>query len=320
MTYLLLDTDIGTDVDDALALAYLIGSPELDLIGVTTVHGNAPLRAQIARALLDAGGREDVPVVAGRSRPLRGSSVAGFHWNELWGHEGLGLIAPEDLLGEDLSPERDDAARFIIDQARLHPGELRVIAVGPVTNLARALQLEPALADLLESVVIMGGIVEREKVAWAAHFETNLNADPGAAEIVLESAIRTTLVPLEVTLQVFLEPAHLDRLRSSGKQVAASLLRLIAEMREPFLAFNERNGLDGSDFDERTYMHDPLAVYVATQTSHVSVRETLIAVGWEGDAIRTLEVESGGRAMGVCSDVETGVFVEHWMRAVLSAR
>jgi len=83
MTQLLLDTDIGTDVDDALALALLIAERDVDLVGVTTVHGHAPLRAAIARSMLEVSDKRHVPVGAGRSTPLRRSSVDGFHWNEM---------------------------------------------------------------------------------------------------------------------------------------------------------------------------------------------------------------------------------------------
>jgi len=83
MTRLILDTDIGTDVDDAVALALLIAQADVDLVGVTTVHGHAPLRAAIARSLLEVSDKRHVPVVAGHSTPLRRSSVDGFHWNEI---------------------------------------------------------------------------------------------------------------------------------------------------------------------------------------------------------------------------------------------
>src|SRR6185312_210748 len=171
MAVYLLDTDVGTDVDDALAIAYLASRRDVELAGVTTVHGNAPLRAEIARGLLQAAGRQ-VEVVAGRSAPLRRSAVANFHWDELWGHEGVGLVPTATEFPPDGDPERDDAARFIIEAARKHPG-LTIITIGPVTNLARALELGPDLPARVGRVVMMGGLIDRAKVTWGAHFETN---------------------------------------------------------------------------------------------------------------------------------------------------
>ena len=317
MTQLLLDTDIGTDVDDALALALLIAEPDVDLVGVTTVHGHAPLRAAIARSLLEVSPKAHVPVVAGRSTPLRRSSVEGFHWNEMWGHEGAGVLTDTERQVPDDDPTREDAARFIIDAAEAAREPLSVLTVGPVTNLALALQMEPGLAGALGPVTIMGGIVERHMVAWPASFETNLNSDPLAAAIVLGSGLDITLVPLEVTLQVYLDRADRDRLEADGGPVSQKLVRLIEEMRDPFLAFAGRYGLDGSHFDERTYLHDPLAVHAALGGAHTTLRDAAIAVEYEGQILRTIDHPERRPNMRVCSAADGPGFVADWMDAVV---
>lgn len=316
-TQLLLDTDIGTDVDDALALALLIAQRDADLVGVTTNHSHAPLRAAIAGALLEATDKADVPVVAGRSEPLRRSSVEDFHWHEMWGHEGAGVLTDDERRIADSDPTREDAARFIISAAEQASDGLRVVTVGPVTNLALALQMEPGLPEALGPVTIMGGLVDRAAVAWPAYFETNLNADPLAAEVVLGSSLDLTLVPLEVTLQVHLSRADRDRLRRDGGPVSQKLVRLIDEMREPFLAFNDRYGLDGSDFDERTYLHDPLAVHVALGSRHATVRDAHIAVEYEGQILRTVEHPERRPNMRVCIAADGPAFVADWLDAVI---
>lgn len=318
MTQLLLDTDIGTDVDDALALALLIAKPDVDLIGVTTVHAHAPLRAAIARSLLEVSERRHVPVVAGRSTPLRRSSVKGFHWNEMWGHEGAGVLSDEQRRIPDEYPTREDAARFILDAAESARDRLAVLTVGPVTNLALALQMEPGLARALGPVTIMGGIVERHMVAWPATFETNLNADPLAAAIVLGSGLDITLVPLEVTLQVYLDGADRRRLATDGGPVSRRLVRLITEMREPFLRFASKYGLDGSQFDERTYLHDPLAVHVALDGTHATLRDANIAVEYEDQILRTIDHPERGPNMRVCCAADGPAFVADWMNAVVA--
>lgn len=318
MTQLLLDTDIGTDVDDALALALLIAEPDVDLVGVTTVHCHAPLRAAIARSLLEVSAKRHVPVVAGRSTPLRRSSVEGFHWNELWGHEGAGVLTDAERRLPDEEPAREDAARFILDAAERAEDRLAVVTVGPVTNLALALQMDPGLAGALGPVTIMGGIVERHMVAWPATFETNLNSDPLAAAIVLGSGLDITLVPLEVTLQVFLDRADRDRLATDGGPVSQKLVRLIEEMRDPFLAFAAKYGLDGSHFDERTYLHDPLAVHAALGGAHTTLRDAAIAVEYEGQILRTIDHPERRPNMRVCAAADGAAFVADWMEAVVA--
>jgi len=317
MTRLLLDTDIGTDVDDALALALLIAEPDVDLVGVTTVHGHAPLRAAIARSLLEVSDKRHVPVVAGRSTPLRRSSVEGFHWNEMWGHEGVGVLSDAERQVPDDDPAREDAARFILDAAEAAREPLAVLTVGPVTNLALALQMEPGLAGVLGPVTIMGGIVERDMVAWPASFETNLNSDPLAAAIVLGSGLDITLVPLEVTLQVYLDRADRDRLAADGGPVSQKLVRLISEMRDPFGGFAAKYGLDGSHFDERTYLHDPLAVHAALGGAHTTLRDASIAVEYEGQILRTIDHPERDANMRVCSAADGPAFVADYMDAVV---
>ena len=315
-TQLLLDTDIGTDVDDALALALLIADPDADLAGVTTAHAHAPLRAAIAGALLAGTASRDVPVTAGRSRPLRRSSVKDFHWHQMWGHEGAGVLTDSERSLPDPEPEREDAARFIIESAERAEGRMGLVTVGPVTNLALALQMEPGLPEILGPVTIMGGIVDKSLVAWPASFETNLNGDPLAAAIVLGSSLEMTLVPLEVTLQVYLSREGRDRLAERGGPLARKLDRLIEEMREPFLAFADKYGLDGSNFDERTYLHDPLAVHVALGGEHATLTDAHVAVEYEGQILRTISHPERRPNMRVCTAVNGRAFVADWLAAV----
>ena len=164
----------------------------------------------------------------------------------------------------------------------------------------------------------MGGIVDREAVSWPAYHETNLNADPLAAEVVLGSALDLTLVPLEVTLQVYLSQADRDRLARDGGPVSQKLVRLIAEMREPFLAFSDKYGMDGSHFDERTYLHDPLAVHVALGGQHAVVRDAHVAVEYEGQILRTVEHPERRPNVRVCTAVDGGAFVADWLDAVVA--
>src|SRR5262245_22912722 len=143
---IVLDTDIGTDVDDALALALALASPELELVAVTTVSGDSTLRARIAARILALGGRAEVPVHAGCTEPLGGT--AGFAW---FGHEGTGIL---DESRDALAPEpAADALSRLFRQV----DDLELVTVGPLTNVAVALERDPALARRIVRLTAMGG-------------------------------------------------------------------------------------------------------------------------------------------------------------------
>src|SRR5262249_27868961 len=143
---IVLDTDIGSDVDDALALGLALASPELDLVAVTTVSGDTTVRARIAARLLALAGRADVPVYAGCSEPLGGG--AGFAW---FGHEGEGLL---DGARGAVAPEH--AVDALLRLFREQDG-LELVTIGPLTNVAEALERDPALARRVVRLTAMGG-------------------------------------------------------------------------------------------------------------------------------------------------------------------
>ncbi|MFG1910425.1 nucleoside hydrolase [Kribbella sp. NPDC048928] len=198
MRSLILDSDIGSDVDDAMALAQLLGSPEVELAEVHTVYGDTRLRAQLARRYGVLAGRE-LTVVPGLAEPLSGRKV----W---WaGHEGTlheGLAA--ETISADSAPER------LVELLRAHPGELDVAAIGPLTNVAKALQLEPQAAWWIRHLWVMGGSFGDDVS------EHNFKSDDVAAQLVLTSGIPTTITGLQITRQVTIESARLARIRAAG--------------------------------------------------------------------------------------------------------
>lgn len=219
---LIIDCDPG--VDDAVALMLAFGSPDVELLAISTVGGNAPLKktTRNARMLRQIAGREDVPVHAGAERPLRRkpADAAAFH-----GEEGLGFMAP-------FSPSKPVAdghgVDAIIDPVMARePGTVTLAVLGPLTNLALALRKEPAIAARLGAVAIMGG-ARREGGNITASAEFNVWADPEAAHEVLCSGCPVVMFGLDVTHQVRADDARIARIAAIGTpqaDTAAAMMR-----------------------------------------------------------------------------------------------
>lgn len=211
---IILDCDPG--VDDALATVFAAGSPELDLVGVTTVAGNVTLDKTTANALrLQEFLGGEWPVTAGSSAPLlRPLSTGDAH-----GEDGLGgATLPAPAAGA----RPGHAAEFIIEALRAAPGDITLVATGPLTNIALAVRLEPKLPELVRDFVIMGGSSSRGNVTPAAEF--NIATDPDAAAVVFGAGWTVTMVGLDVTLQAVASPDVMARLGTLGRLAGELLL------------------------------------------------------------------------------------------------
>jgi len=235
----ILDTDIGTDVDDCLALALILSSSELELEGVTCVYGDVLLRARMALKLLHLRDRSDVPVMAGVSKPLLG--LRSVYWG---GHEGKGLLEPED---DGLVPSPEHAVDFIVRTVMDNPGQIHLVAVGPLTNVALAFIREPRLAQNLAHFTIMGAVLRGPDNLYLPYVEHNIRCDHEAAHVVLSSGAPITLVPLDVTTQVRIWPEGVARIRAGATPFHEAVARQV-ELYPPF----QTRGY--------TFLHDPLAV------------------------------------------------------------
>lgn len=218
-----LDCDPG--IDDALAIAFACGHPGLDLCGVSTVAGNVGLDQTTANALsvLEFVGCPEVPVAAGSPRPLLRPPIEARH---VHGDSGLGAAR---LAPARARPRDGHAADLIGRTASASPGEVTLVATGPLTNIALAVRQYPQLVRQVAGFVIMGGSAARGNVTPAAEF--NIACDPEAAAIVFSAGWQVTMVGLDVTLQVRATAAVQERMRALGRLGAALLLPVLSGYR-----------------------------------------------------------------------------------------
>lgn len=205
--------DCDTGIDDALGLGYLMFSPEVSLVGVGTVSGNidAEQAAENTLRLMGLAGRRDIPVAIGERHFLTREYLGGpVH---IHGHDGLGNVT---LPKVDLKPGDETAAEMLVRQSHEHAGALEIISVGPLTNLARALELDATLPSRVKRVTSMGGAVLVPGNASPVA-EANIWNDPEAAAIVFRADWPVTLVPLDVTLENILEESHHAQLLAADK-------------------------------------------------------------------------------------------------------
>jgi purine nucleosidase len=207
-TRIILDCDPG--IDDALAIAFAHGHPGIDLVGITTVAGNVGLARTTANALAvcEYIGAAGTPVTAGCAGPLLRPALDA---RQVHGESGLGGAV---LPAPTASPAPGHAIDYIIETIRAAPGQITLVATGPLTNIALAVKREPRLADWVREFVIMGGSAGRGNVTPAAEY--NIWADPEAAAVVFRAGWIVVMLGLDVTLQTGATPAVLQRMRELG--------------------------------------------------------------------------------------------------------
>ncbi len=242
---LIIDTDPGQD--DAVAILLALASPEINLLGITTVAGNVPLALTEvnARKICDLAGRQDVPVFAGLSRPMVRALVTAEHVHGRTGLDGPDLPPP-------VTPLQDQhAVDFMIDTIRAEPaGSVTIAPIGPLSNVAMALQRAPDIAPRIRQIVLMGGgCFEGGNITPAAEF--NIYVDPHAAAIVFAAGIPITMMPLDVTHKALTTARRNKALRDLGNRTGLA----VAEMLDFFERFDEaKYGSDGGP------LHDPCTI------------------------------------------------------------
>jgi len=262
----IIDTDPG--VDDALALLLAMRSPELRIEAITAVAGNVPLELTLPNALrmVEIAGRTDIPVAAGAKAPLLRRLVTAAYAH---GENGLGgAVFPEPRT----HPVKEPASEVIRQIARKFPGEVTLLTIGPLTNIATALKMDPEVAGMIRALVMMGGSLSGGNITPAAEF--NIYVDPEAARIVFQSGIPITMVGLDVTRKTSLTEEHLLQLQAGQNpisQAAATIARNAIE-------HNRERG-----FEVGPNMHDSLAIAGFLQPSLMKLKEYYVDVETTGE-------------------------------------
>ena len=286
---ILLDTDIGSDIDDAWALGLLIASPEVDLIGVTISDGNTPARAKVACKLLHVTGRGEVPVAVGRQTDPPDQVDYQFTW-------------AEDFTAKQ--PLKQSAADFIVEQLRQAPGEITLIAVGPLQNVADALRQEPGLGRLAKRIVLMSGSIGAN--AWSSRplAEWNVVRATADAQHVYHSGIPLTIVPLDSTTYVTLRQEERDRLRDHPAPLTRALEALY------------RLWLD--DPGSRMTLHDQMAIAETLRPDAFFDRCETMPLRVDDEGYQRVDAEKGKPAR-VCLEPRRDAFMTFYLDGLLAA-
>jgi inosine-uridine nucleoside N-ribohydrolase len=281
---ILLDTDIGTDIDDAFALALILESPELDLLGVTTVSGDTQARARLAAKLLWEAQRRDVPVAAGEpGRPLRIDQAS-------WAR---GFWSPQ--------MQRAKAVEFLKSEIERRPGKIILVAIGPLTNVGGLLKQYPSVARELKRIVLMGGSVARGYEAGSAPAaEYNIASDPTAARVVFSSGVPILMVPLDATAMLKLEDAGRQRVFTHLSPLTNALTLL-------YHLWNQ----------ETPTLFDPMAVAMVLDPSLCETKELAIEVDASGYT-RAVDGKPPNAVVALHTDPER--FLSFYLRRVARAR
>jgi purine nucleosidase len=293
----LIDTDIGDDIDDAFAIAFALHSPELNVKAITTVFGNVDVRTRLALKLLKVFGREDIPVAPGVGKPFFERSYRRDRYlGDVVPRQAVVLVEDEPLP----KPYPKHAADLIISTVMDSRKEVTIIPVGALTNIATCIIKEPKVVERAK-LVIMGGAVSnwfRPSISRAEH---NIRCDPEAARIVFESGIPITMVGLDVTMKCVLSEEQVDRIRKRGLATTT----LLSHMTEAWGG-------------KRVVLHDPLAVAVAFDPTLTKTQPRLVNVVTTGKARGfTLAVESDTPNAEVCTEVDSDRFISTFMKRIL---
>jgi len=263
---IVIDTDPG--VDDAFALLLAMRSKELNILAITAVAGNVPLSLTLPNALrlVEIAGRTDIPVASGAASPLIRRLVTATYAHGENGLAGVEFPAPT------MQPVKEPAADLICRLVRANPGEITLVGLGPLTNMALALRQDPDSAKMIRKIVLMGGSLSGGNITPAAEF--NFYVDPEAASMVFDSGIPITMVGLDVTRKVELTQDHIRQLEKGRGQVSQAAAKIATRIMQLYRQQGSTGGL---------HMHDPLAVTAVIQPDVLTFEDYHVEIETAGN-------------------------------------
>lgn len=294
---MILDTDIGGDIDDALALALILNSPEIELDAVTVCYKDVRRRTELACYQLEIWGKSGIPAAVGCEQPLIGS----------WDPSHLATqaaIIPSDRIK---TPESQHAVNLLIEKVLASREKVTICAIGPLTNVALALLLEPEISRRAE-LVLMGGMIGEKRPSRP---EWNILCDPEAAKIVLASGIPLKMVGLDVTEECQFNRQHLDLIRDGGNIRTDFLHQLLEIFRQHFSFL--------------PYLHDPLAAAACIWPDVLQFEKRMVNIETEGKYSRGLTLDCTpffhdrpqGREIEVAVAVDKDLFIARLLERIL---
>ncbi len=290
MIKVLLDTDIGTDVDDAVALTYLLSHPQCELLGITTVTGEAEKRASLASVLCKAAGK-DIPIYPGADQPMQGEQRQQIAQQAMvlpsWPHE--------------TNFPMNQAVDFLANSIRSHPNEVTLLTIGPLTNIGLLFSTYPDVAELLAGFVMMGGNFD-EAGPEAGRVEWNIAGDPMASELVYKAPVRLhRSLGLNVTQQVMMSAEDVR------KKFTAPLLRPVLDMAEIWF---------GQFYPFITY-HDPLAAATIFEPDLCTYQQGRVKIDNSDASTRTIwQPEATDAPHQVAVTVDVDRYFQHFFSVV----
>lgn len=301
---ILIDTDPG--IDDAMAILYAIAAPDIELVGLSTVFGNVTteIATRNALQLLELAGVA-VPVARGAEKPLRRNPAPPADF--VHGAEGFGdARLPAPSRQADPRP----AARFIAETILENPGDITLVPVGPLTNIALALREAPEIVKAVKRIVVMGGAV-RTAGNVNEHAEANIWNDPDAAAEVFAAEWPLTLIGLDVTQKVRCKDHDLDPMRAASPACG----RFLNEAVQFYFRFHEKQrGFTGC------YLHDPSAVICATHQEWFDTVETPLTVAVDGEALGRTREGGGAPSQRVAIGVNAEAVRRRFLETLKSGR
>ena len=308
MHKVILDTDPG--IDDAMAIAYALAHPQIDLLALTTVFGNVSINkaTRNAQYILDVFGASNVDVAKGAGVPVQQDPLP--HSEFVHGDDGIGNCYPPQT--PELNPKakhaelhRLSAVDYIIEQARANPGEINLIAVGPLSNIALALEKEPELPNLVKQLIVMGGAVDEPgNVTPVA--EANFFNDPHAADRLLAHDWPMTVVGLDVTHKVMITDTHMAKLRDTAGNTGDFLWRCSRF----YIDFYTSKGAAKNQSEPQCAMHDAAAVAYLIEPEAFSTESGAARVIESGVAAGQLAMDRRGYQYAT----------EHWNNRAVNNR